>query len=166
MKLIIIAALNHKRVIGKDGSLPWHLSEDLKRIKRLTTGHTILMGRRTFESLGKPLPNRRNVVLTSRPLSGIETYKTIPEALEALKDEEKVFVFGGGNIFGQLLEACSSRGDIWSITPLWTTTLTAIRSSLRMNILSETVFSWWEKKNTTGFGFWTTARWDDRYRTI
>ena len=112
MKLIIIAALNHKRVIGKDGNLPWHISEDLKRIKRLTTGHTILMGRRTFESLGKPLPNRRNVVLTSRTLSGVETYKTIPEALEALKDQEKVFIFGGGDVFGQLLE----KADEWLLT--------------------------------------------------
>lgn len=112
MKLIIIAALNRKRVIGKDGNLPWHISEDLKRIKRLTTGHTILMGRRTYESLGKPLPNRRNVVLTSRDLAGVETYKTIPEALEALKNEEKVFVFGGGDVFGQLLD----KADEWLLT--------------------------------------------------
>ena len=63
MKLIIIAALNRKRVIGNNGKLPWHISEDLKRFKRLTVGHTVLMGRKTFESMGKPLPDRRNVVL-------------------------------------------------------------------------------------------------------
>lgn len=112
MKLIILAALNRKRVIGKDGKLPWHISEDLKRVKRLTTGHTLLMGRRTFESLGKPLPNRRNVVLTSGQLSGVETFKSIPEALEALKNEEKVFVFGGGKLFGQFLE----KADEWYLT--------------------------------------------------
>jgi dihydrofolate reductase len=112
VKLIIIAALNHRRVIGNNGKLPWHISDDLKRIKRLTTGHTILMGRRTFESLGKPLPNRRNVVLSSRSIPGVETYKTIPEALDALKNEEKVFVFGGGKIFGQLLE----KADEWLLT--------------------------------------------------
>lgn len=112
MKLIIIAALNRKRVIGKDGKLPWHISEDLKRIKRLTTGHTILMGRRTYESLGKPLPNRRNAVLTSQAIDNVETFKTIPEALQALKNEEKVFVFGGGEIFGQLLE----KADEWLLT--------------------------------------------------
>ena len=112
MKLIIIAALNRKRVIGKDGKLPWHISDDLKRIKRLTTGHTILMGRRTFESLGKPLPNRRNVVLTSKPIDNVETYATIPEALEALENEERVFVFGGGELFRQFLE----KADEWLLT--------------------------------------------------
>lgn len=112
MKLIIIAAFNHKRVIGKDGKLPWHIPDDLKRIKRLTTGHTILMGRRTYESLGRPLPNRRNVVLTSQSLENVETYKSVPDALEALKNEEKVFVFGGGEIFGQFLE----KADEWLLT--------------------------------------------------
>ena len=112
MKLIIPAALNRKRVIGKDGKLPWHISEDLKRVKRLTTGHVLLMGRRTFESLGKPLPNRRNVVLTSKKIDGVETFESIPEAFEALKNEEKVFVFGGGELFGQLLE----KADEWHLT--------------------------------------------------
>lgn len=112
MKLAIIAAFSKNRVIGKEGRIPWHIAEDLKRVKRLTTGHTILMGRKTYESLGKPLPNRRNVVLTSRSLTGVETYTTIPEALEALKDQERVFVFGGGEIFAQLLE----KADEWYLT--------------------------------------------------
>jgi len=112
VKLIILAALNRRRVIGKDGKLPWHISEDLKRVKRLTTGHVLLMGRRTFESLGKPLPNRRNVVLTSKKIDGVETFESIPEAFEALKNEEKVFVFGGGELFGQLLE----KADEWHLT--------------------------------------------------
>ncbi|HWP82989.1 MAG TPA: dihydrofolate reductase [Bacteroidota bacterium] len=112
MKLAIIAAFSKNRVIGKEGRIPWHISEDLKRVKRLTTGHTILMGRKTYESLGKPLPNRRNVVLTSRSIAGVETYTTIPEALEALKDQERVFVFGGGEIFAQLLE----KADEWYLT--------------------------------------------------
>lgn len=104
MKLIIIAALTRNRVIGKDGKLPWHISEDLKRFKRLTIGHTVLMGRKTFESLGKPLPNRRNVVLTSRPIPDVETYPTLAQALQALETEEKVFVIGGGEIFAQLID--------------------------------------------------------------
>ncbi|GJQ21797.1 MAG: dihydrofolate reductase [Bacteroidia bacterium] len=112
MKLIIIAALNRKRVIGKDGRVPWHIPEDLKRLKRLTIGHTLLMGRRTYESLQTPLPNRRHVVLTSRELPGIETYRTIPEALEALRDQEKVFIFGGGEIFSAMLEMA----DEWYLT--------------------------------------------------
>ncbi|MGA7160178.1 MAG: dihydrofolate reductase [Bacteroidota bacterium] len=103
MKLIVIAALNKKRVIGNKGKLPWHISEDLQRFKRLTVGHAVLMGRKTFESMGKPLTGRRNVVLTSKLIPGIETYRTIPAALTALKEQEKVFVIGGGNVFEQFL---------------------------------------------------------------
>ncbi len=103
MKLILIAAIAKNRVIGNAGKLPWHISEDLKRFKKLTTGHTILMGRKTFESIGKPLPNRRNIILTSQKISGIETYPTIEKALEELRNEEKVFVIGGGEIYQQTL---------------------------------------------------------------
>ncbi|MCC6395716.1 MAG: dihydrofolate reductase [Bacteroidetes bacterium] len=104
MKLAIIAAIARNRGIGAGGQLPWHLSDDLKRFKRLTTGHAVLMGRKTYESIGKPLPNRRNVVLSRKPVPGVETYATIPAALNALKDEEWVFVIGGGEIFSLLLE--------------------------------------------------------------
>ena len=104
MRLIIIAALTKDRVIGKDGKIPWHIAEDLKRFKELTTGHAVLMGRKTYESLGKPLPNRRNVVLTSKELPSVERYSTTERALQALKDEQKVFVIGGGQVFTQLLE--------------------------------------------------------------
>lgn len=64
MKLIIIVAMTHDRVIGKDGKLPWHVPEDLKFFKRTTQGHAIIMGRKTLESMGRPLPRRRNVVIT------------------------------------------------------------------------------------------------------
>jgi len=104
MKLILIAAVTAKRVIGIDGRLPWHISGDLKRFKLLTTGHTVLMGRRTYESIGRPLPNRRNVVLTSGDIPGVETYPSLEAALDALKDEEKVFVIGGGQLYAQSLE--------------------------------------------------------------
>jgi dihydrofolate reductase len=104
MKLAIIAAIGKNRVIGKDGKLPWHISPDLKRFKELTSGHAVLMGRRTFESLGRPLPNRRNVVLSSRPISGAETYASIPEAFEALAAEETVYVIGGARLYAQFLD--------------------------------------------------------------
>lgn len=104
MKIIIIAALNNKRVIGKDGKVPWHVSEDLRRFKRLTLGHAVLMGRKSYDSLGKPLPGRRNVVLTSRKIAGVETFASIDTALVALKDQEKVYVIGGGEIFKLFLE--------------------------------------------------------------
>lgn len=103
MKLAIIAAIGKNRVIGSGGKLPWHVSEDLKRFKRLTTGHTVLMGRKTFESIGKPLVNRRNVVISSKPIPNVETYPSIEAALKALANEEAVFVVGGGKIYSQLL---------------------------------------------------------------
>ena len=105
MKLALIVAVARNRVIGKEGKMPWHISEDLKRFKRLTTGHAVLMGRKTFESIGRPLPNRRNVVISATPQAGVETYRTIPEALKALKDQEKVFVIGGGQLYACLLDS-------------------------------------------------------------
>ena len=104
MKLAIIAAVGHRRAIGKDGKLPWHIPEDLKRFKRLTTGYPLLMGRRTWESLGRPLPGRRNVVLSSAPVPGIESYPSIEESLRALASAERVFVIGGGNVYAQLID--------------------------------------------------------------
>jgi len=104
VKLAIIAAIGHRRAIGKDGKLPWHIPEDLKRFKRLTTGHAVLMGRGTWESLGRALPGRRNVVLSSSPLAGVESYSSIEDALGALSSVGKVFVIGGGNVYAQLLE--------------------------------------------------------------
>ena len=104
MKLALIAAVARNRAMGIRGSLPWHIPEDLRRFKRLTTGHAVLMGRKTYESIGKPLANRRNVVISSRTIPGIESYPSIPAALEALHDQEKVFVIGGGQIYAQLLE--------------------------------------------------------------
>ncbi len=111
-EIIIIAAIAEKnRVIGKDGKLPWYISEDLKRFKRLTTGHAVLMGRKTFESiverLGKPLPERRNIVLSSKSFAHypeVETYPSIESALAAIKSEEKVFVIGGERVFKETLE--------------------------------------------------------------
>ena len=104
MKLAIIAAIGKNRIIGVGGKLPWHISEDLKRFKRLTTGHAVLMGRKTFESIGKPLPNRRNVVITSKHIPHVETFSSIEAALQALAGEERVFVIGGGQIYSRLLE--------------------------------------------------------------
>ena len=102
MELAIIVAAAENHVIGRDNGLIWHLSADLKRFKALTTGHAILMGRKTFESMGRALPNRRNVVKTAIPVfvaPGAEVEPDIPKALELLKGEERVFVIGGGSIY-------------------------------------------------------------------
>ena len=103
MKLALIAAVARNRGIGYKGELPWKLPEDMRRFKQITTGHAVLMGRKTFEALGKPLPNRRNVVLTHRAVPGVETYPAIEAALAALAGEQRVFVIGGGEVYAQLL---------------------------------------------------------------
>lgn len=111
-ELVIVAAVaEENRVIGTDRDLPWHIPEDLQHFKELTTGHPLLMGRRTFESVvhqfGGPLPNRRMVVLTTNgPFSDypdIETYPSIEDAMDALTDEPRVFIGGGATIYEQFL---------------------------------------------------------------
>lgn len=103
MTLAIIAAVGRNRAIGRNGTMPWHLSEDLRRFKRLTKGHTVLMGRKTWDSLGKPLVDRRNVVITKRSIPTVETYPSVDAALEAVEGDDLVFVIGGGEIYTQLL---------------------------------------------------------------
>lgn len=99
----LIVAYARNQVIGKDGDMPWHLPADLKNVKELTTGKTIVMGRKTFESIGKPLPNRRNVVLTRSQdfhPEGVEVVHAKEEVL-ALGD---VIIFGGAEIYRQFLD--------------------------------------------------------------
>lgn len=106
MQLSIIVAMGRDRSIGADNQLLWHLPQDLKRFRQLTTGHTIVMGRNTWHSLPcGALPNRRNVVV-SRTLDeaqGAEVYRSVEEALRELEGEAEVFVIGGGQIYEQLL---------------------------------------------------------------
>lgn len=106
MTLSIIVAIASDGAIGRANDLLWHLPADLKRFKELTTGHTILMGRKTFESLPRgPLPNRRNIIISrSLPTQpGAEVYPTIQQALEACASDGEVFIIGGGEIYRQLL---------------------------------------------------------------
>lgn len=103
MRIAIIAALAQNRVIGKNGFLPWHIPEDLQHFKELTLHHPVLMGRKTFESLGHPLPQRRNIVITSQKLPSIETYPSLPEALNVLQNEEIVFIIGGSMLFKEAI---------------------------------------------------------------
>ena len=106
MILSIIVAVASDGAIGRANDLLWHLPADLKRFKELTTGHTILMGRKTFESLPRgPLPNRRNIIISrSLPAQpGAEVYPTIQQALEACASDGEVFIIGGGEIYRQLL---------------------------------------------------------------
>lgn len=107
-KITIIAAVDEQMALGYRNELLFHLSADLKRFKALTTGHTIIMGRHTFESFPKgALPNRRNIVLTSRPdaiFVGAETFASLDEALAHCNAEEKVFIIGGASVYKQTID--------------------------------------------------------------
>ncbi len=105
MKLIIIAAVNNKRVIGKNGKTPWRIPEDLQRFKDLTAHHTVLMGRKTYESIGKPLPHRKSIVISHdlQPIEGVKKFQDIQSAFEFLSNEKSVFIIGGGEIFRQTI---------------------------------------------------------------
>lgn len=106
--IAIIVAVAENGVIGGDNRLLWHISEDLKHFKAVTTGHPVVMGRKTYESLGRPLPNRRNVVVTRQPLvlDGCEVAHSLGEALALFAPEERVFVIGGAQIYEQALPLC------------------------------------------------------------
>jgi dihydrofolate reductase len=131
MKTIIIVAMTRSRVIGKDGRIPWHDSDDLKHFKKATTGHAVIMGRKTFDSIGRPLPGRRNIVITRNaetpkrrnaetdaaaipkpqspipnpPSAALDYVHSLDEALELCRrrSEERAFIIGGGQIYKQAL---------------------------------------------------------------
>ncbi|MEI7910499.1 MAG: dihydrofolate reductase [Verrucomicrobiota bacterium] len=106
LHLTAIVAMTSERVIGRDGALPWHLPEDLAFFKRTTTGHPIVMGRKTYQSLGRPLPKRRNIVLTRDPnwsAAGVEVIHA-PADLAALPGlDGQVFIIGGAEIYREFL---------------------------------------------------------------
>lgn len=110
MRLSIIAACARNRVIGKHGTMPWHLPAELAHFKQLTMGKPIIMGRRTIESIGRILPGRRNIVITRDPeyrLPGAVVVHTIDDAIAAASDAEEAMIIGGGHLYRQLLEQAS-----------------------------------------------------------
>lgn len=120
-EIVVIAAVaEENRVIGQGLKLPWHLPDDLRRFKRLTEGHPLVMGRRTFESLmtqfGGPLPNRTNVVLTRHPgrvtQPGIQVAGSVEEALEMFVDAPRIFIGGGAHVYEETL----ADADRWELT--------------------------------------------------
>ncbi len=125
-RISLIAALAKNRVIGIENRLPWKLPEDLTHFKSLTLGHPVLMGRKTFESLRRPLPERRNIVITRsadyRP-AGCETAASIPDAIALCGGEDEIFFIGGAQLYKQVLPLVDrlyltevlieAQGDAW-----------------------------------------------------
>jgi dihydrofolate reductase len=124
--IALIAAMDRNRVIGAKGGIPWRLPDDLKRLRRLTMGGTVVMGRKTYESIGKPLSGRRNVVVTRTPGFVAEGCEVVTSLEETLRGD--VWVLGGGEIYAQALPRADSMeltfvdtevkgGDTWF--PRW-----------------------------------------------
>lgn len=107
MQIILIAAMSINRVIGLNNTIPWHIKGEQKLFKEHTYGHTVIMGRKTYESIGKPLPGRKNIILTSQKKTvnnqEILIANNIQEALNYCKADNKVFIIGGANIYEQTI---------------------------------------------------------------
>ena len=112
MTVTLVAAVARNGVIGRDGQMPWHLPGELQRFKATTMGHVLVMGRRTYESIGRPLPGRTTVVVSRRPdwqppgglPQGVRVHSSLPEALAVAREiDEQVYVVGGGAIYAEAL---------------------------------------------------------------
>lgn len=126
MSLSIIAAMAKNRIIGLDNTLPWRIPEDLKHFKALTMGHHMIMGRKTFDSIGKPLPGRTTVVVTrnrDKDIPGCIVAHSLKEAIAACQGDDEVFIVGGAEIYAQALDLADTlhlteiqqeiAGDAW-----------------------------------------------------
>jgi len=106
MIISLIAAMDKNRLIGADNTMPWHLPADFKYFKEVTMGKPIIMGRKTFESIGKPLPGRLNIVISRSGFSaqGVTSVDSIGAALKAVSNVEEVMIIGGANIYQQMID--------------------------------------------------------------
>lgn len=117
MKIAMIAAMANNRVIGKDNKMPWHLPEDLRHFKALTLGKPVVMGRKTYESIGRPLPGRHNIVISRQAdlsIEGVTTVTSFEDAKIAAGDCEELIIMGGGQLYAELLE----QSDILYLTEI------------------------------------------------
>ena len=106
MRIAMIAAMANNRVIGKDNKMPWHLPEDLRHFKAMTLSKPVIMGRKTYESIGRPLPGRHNIVISRNDrlvIDGVTCVTSFEQALVSAGDCEEVVVIGGGQLYEQLL---------------------------------------------------------------
>jgi len=125
MIISLIAALDKNRLIGADNGMPWHLPADFKHFKEITMGKPVVMGRKTFESIGRPLPGRQNIVISRKGFSadGVTSADSIDTALQLVNDVEEVMIIGGANIYQQMIDKANRlylthvdaecEGDAW-----------------------------------------------------
>ncbi len=109
MPIHLIVAADENNAIGFGNQMPWHLPVDLKYFKKITSGHPVIMGRKTFESIGRLLPNRRNIIISRSDLNieGAEVLKSIDEAIQLFNSTETIFIIGGGQIYSQTLRVAN-----------------------------------------------------------
>lgn len=120
MTIILIAAAAENNALGKDNRMLWHLPDDFKRFKALTTGHPIIMGRKTLESMGRPLPNRTNIVITRQEdyrAEGCVIAHSLGDALALCPQDEEVYIIGGGEVYRQAMD----KADVIELTRVHTT---------------------------------------------
>lgn len=132
MLISLIAAMDKNRLIGNKNQLPWHMPADLAHFKAMTLNKPIVMGRKTFESIGRPLPMRRNVVISTQmqETAGIEVFPSLNAALQALADQSEIMITGGAEIFKQALPLAKKMYVTWiehefegdAYFPVWTDT--------------------------------------------
>jgi dihydrofolate reductase len=106
-RISLIAAMSENRVIGINNKLPWHLPADLRHFRRLTTGHPVIMGRRNYESIGKPLPDRTNIVVTRNPdyrAAGCLVTHSLDDAMNSAGNDSEIFIIGGAEIYRQAFD--------------------------------------------------------------
>ncbi|MCG9695811.1 type 3 dihydrofolate reductase [Shewanella sp. Isolate11] len=131
MKIAMIAAMANKRVIGKDNQMPWHLPEDLRHFKAMTLGKPVVMGRKTFESIGKPLPGRHNIVISRQAdltIEGVSCVTSFDEAIALVGECDELVIIGGG----QLYQALLPRADKLYIT------------EIDLDVEGDTYFPFWD----------------------
>lgn len=110
MNIAIIVAMNNNRIIGYKNQLPWHMPADLAHFKQITTGKIIVMGRKTYESIGKPLPNRTNIIVsrnTSLIIDGAEVVGSIDDVIALADKDSELMIIGGANFYNQTLDICT-----------------------------------------------------------
>lgn len=153
MSLSLIAAISENNCIGKNNTLPWHIPEDLKHFKKITAGKTVLMGRKTWDSIPerfRPLPDRKNIVITKQSEiifpEGVDVFHSIEDALYAHKGE-KIIVIGGGNIYEQTI----SLADTLYITHVRQT----VDGDAFFPVIDPTIWKETEREDHEGFSFVT-----------